>query len=265
MNNFLSLFENFTLFDSLDIFIVSIILYRFFSTLQGTRAVQVLLGTATMATLYMMSLTFELYSLHWVLEHFFEYFFIILIILFQEQIRTSLAIFGNTSLFTKRKKSYYDIQIEEIISACSALSRDKTGALIVIERDHGLLNYSSTGTKLDSKIHSDILYTIFQNSTPLHDGAVIIFQNRIQAAGCFLPLSKNLNLDRQFGTRHRAALGISEVSDALVIIVSEESGNINICSNGKFTLCDGERDLRNQMRVHLYSAREDLILDRRSA
>jgi len=257
MDNFISLFENFTLNDSIDILIVSVILYRFFSTIQGTRAVQVLVGTATIATLYWFSMSMELYSLNWVLKNFFDYFFVILIILFQEQIRSALAVFGNANLFTKKKKSYFDGQIEEVISACLALSREKTGALIVMERNYGLLNYSSTGTKLDSKIHSDILYTIFQNSSPLHDGAVILFQNRIQAAGCFLPLSKNIELDRHYGTRHRAALGISEVSDALVVIVSEESGKINICFNGQFQLCETEEDLRKLLRVHLYAARED--------
>lgn len=257
MNNFVSLFENFTLNDSLDIFIVSVILYRFFSTIQGTRAVQVLVGTATVATLYWFSISMELYSLNWVLKSFFDYFFVILIILFQEQIRSALAVFGNANIFIRKKKSYFDGQIEEIISACMALSREKTGALIVMERNYGLLNYSTTGTKLDAKIHSDILYTIFQNSSPLHDGAVILFQNRIQAAGCFLPLSKNIELDRHFGTRHRAALGISEVSDALVVIVSEETGNISICFNGKFETCENEEEFRKLLRIHLYAARDE--------
>ena len=260
MDNFISLFENFSPYDLLDISIVSLIVYRFLSTIQGTRAVQVLAGTASMATLYWMSLSLELYSLNWVLENFFEYFFIILIILFQEQIRTSLAVFGNNPVFAKKRKDFYDVQIEEVITACIALSREKTGALIVIERSHGLLNYSTTGTKLDAKIHSDIIYTLFQSSSPLHDGAIIIYQDRIQAAGCFLPLSKSLELDRKFGTRHRAALGVSEVSDALVITVSEESGEINICFNGIFKFCENENELRTRMRMHLYSARENVSM-----
>ena len=143
------------------------------------------------------------------------------------------------------------------MTACSALSKEKTGALILFERNHGLLNYSSTGTKLDSKIHSDLIYSLFQNSSPLHDGAIIIYQNRLQAAGCFLPLSKNLDIDRQYGTRHRAALGISEISDALVIIVSEESGNISLCFNGNFKVCNDEHELRKELRTNLYSARLD--------
>lgn len=253
MENLLFLFENFTLIDSLDIIVVAFIFYQFFSIVQGTRAVQVLVGTAAIATLYWFSLTMELYSLNWLLQHFFDYFILILIIIFQEQIRAALALFGNASLFTRKKKHYYDSQIEEIIAACMALSREKTGALLVLERNHGLLNYAATGTKLNSNIHSDILYTIFQTASPLHDGAVILYQNRIQAAGCFLPLSKNIDLDRQFGTRHRAALGISELSDALVLVVSEETGNISLCANGKFIHCENESLLRNQMRKELYA------------
>lgn len=263
MANFFSVFENFTISDSFDILIVSLILYRFLVTVQGTRAVQVLVGTATMATLYWLSLTFELYSLNWVLQSFFEYFFIILIILFQDQIRTSLALLGNTNFFSRKKNNYFDSQIEEVILACRALSREKTGALIVLEKNQGLLNYSTTGTKLDSRIHSDILYTLFQTSSPLHDGAVIIYNNRIQAAGCFLPLSKSFELDRQFGTRHRAAMGISEVSDAFVITVSEETGNINICFNGKMKFCEDENVLRKQIRLHLYSGKEEVGFERR--
>lgn len=263
MYNLIGLFENFTGNDAIDILIVSAVLFRFFTIIQGTRAVQVLLGTAAIATMYWLSLSFELYSLNWLLKNFIEYFFIIIIILFQEQIRSALAELGQTKIFGKKKKDYYDSQIEEVVTACSALSRERTGALIIFERHHGLLNYTATGTRLDSKIHGDILYTLFQSSSPLHDGAVILFENRIQAAGCFLPLSKNIELDRHYGTRHRAALGISEVSDALVVIVSEERGKMSICYNGRFKECDDEKELRKQLRVHLYSAREDVSLKRR--
>lgn len=264
MLNLIGLFENFNVSDLVDIVIVSAILYRFFTIIQGTRAVQVLLGTGAVATMYWISLSFELYSVNWLLKNFIEYFFIIIIILFQEQVRTALAELGQTKTLGRKKRDFYDGQIEEVVTACSALSRERTGALIIFERHHGLLNYVATGTRLDSKVHSDILYTIFQSSSPLHDGAVILFENRIQAAGCFLPLSKNIELDRHYGTRHRAALGISEVSDALVVIVSEERGKMSICYNGRFKECEDEKELRKQLRVHLYSAKEDVILKRRA-
>ena len=256
--NLANVFENFRTTDLFDIFVVSFILYQFFSILHGTRAVRILVGVFAMTTLYWVSLSFELYSLNWVLKHFFDYFFVILIILFQEEIRTALASFGRTNFFFQKGSDYYSEQIEEVVAACSALSREKTGGLIVFERVQGLLNFSLTGTKLDSKIHSDILYSLFQSSSPLHDGAVILFQDRIQAAGCFLPLSKNIELDRQFGTRHRAALGISEVSDAVVVIVSEETGKMNICVNGEFISCLTETQLRKNLRLSLFSKKRKM-------
>ena len=261
MDNLFSLFQNFKWSDLVDIIIDSFILYRFILIIQGTRAVQVLVGTAGITTLYWFSLTFELYSLNWVLKNFLDYFFVILIILFQEQIRAGLAMFGQARIFGRKKNDYFNNQIEEVVTACSALSRERTGALIVFERLHGLLNYSSTGTKLDSRIHSDIMYSIFQINSPLHDGAIVLYNNRIQAAGCFLPLSKNIEIDRHFGTRHRAALGISEVSDALVVIVSEETGKMSVCINGNFIECENETFLRKELRQKLYSGKEeDFIL-----
>ncbi|MDP7319242.1 MAG: diadenylate cyclase CdaA [Bacteriovoracaceae bacterium] len=258
MINLFSLFGNFNFSDFVDICVVSFILYRFFAIIQGTRSVQVLVGTAAITTMYWFSLSFELYSLNWLLKNFFDYFFVILIILFQEQIRSALAMFGNARVFGRKKEDIYNEQIEEVVSACSALSREKTGALIVFERYHGLLNYSSTGTKIDSKIHSDILYSIFQLNSPLHDGAAIISQDRILAVGCFLPLSKNVDLDRHLGTRHRAAVGISEVSDALVVTVSEESGKMSVCVNGQFLECEDEKQLRRQLRHNLYHSRREI-------
>ncbi len=255
METFISLFQNFNVVDAIDIALVAVILYRFFAIIQGTRAVQVLMGLITFVSIYWLSLSFELYALNWVLKSFIDYFFIIAVILFQEQIRTALAVFGEAGFIGRKKQGHYDEQIEEVVTACSALSRERTGALIVFERKHGLLNYAMTGTRLDSRVHSDIIYTLFQSNTPIHDGAVIIYQNRIQAAGCFLPLSKNIELDRHYGTRHRAALGISEVSDAVVVIVSEERGKISICSNGRFYECETETALRHQLRSHLYASK----------
>ena len=261
MDNLLSLFGNFKATDLVDILMVSFILYQFFSIIQGTRAVQVLVGTAAITTLYWFSLTFELYGINWLLKHFFDYFFIILIILFQDQIRAALALLGNTKTFGRKSRDFYHGQIEEVVMACSALSKKKKGALIVFERFHGLLNYSSTGTRLNSQIHADILFALFQTESPLHDGAVILYQNRIQSAGCFLPLAKGVELDRHYGTRHRAALGVSEVSDAVVVIISEETGKMSVCSNGKFISCDNEKDLRKQLRMLLFSAKDFSSVD----
>ena len=149
-------------------------------------------------------------------------------------------------------KDEYDFEIDEIVEATGALSKEKIGALIVIERTHGLLNYVNTGTRLDSRIHSDIIYSIFESSSSLHDGAIIIQNGKLSAAGCFLPLSKNFDIERHLGTRHRAALGLTEVTDALVVTVSEESGRISLAVEGVFYLCKTEKELGQYLR-HIWS------------
>lgn len=253
MNYLNGIFENFNIADLFDIFIVSIIVYRFLLIVQGTRAVQMLVGIAGMAVLYWVSLSYQLYSLNWLLTNYFDYFFVILIILFQDQIRAALISFGEARFFGKKKTSIYDQQIEEVVISCNALSREKTGALIVFEKNHGLLNYSLTGTRLDSKIHSDIIYAIFQHNSPLHDGAIIILGSKIQAAGCFLPLSKNVEIDRHLGTRHRAALGITEITDSVVIIISEETGRIGLTQRGLYYPIKDDDELRKNLKRMLLS------------
>lgn len=247
MNFLLSIIQNITPTDLLDMGIVSYIIYHFLFTVQGTRAVQMIIGIIAMGTLYWLSLSYELYSLNWILNHFFEYFFVILIILFQDQIRNALVSFGDTRMFEKKRKTIYDEQIEEVVAACQALSTERVGALIVFEKNHGLLNYSLTGTRINANVHSDLIYALFQANSPLHDGAIIVYQNKIQSAGCFLPLSKNIEIDKNLGTRHRAAMGISEVSDAVVVVVSEETGKINLCYGGKFTRTNTETELRSKL------------------
>jgi diadenylate cyclase len=185
------------------------------------------------------------------LNHFFDYFFIIIIILFQDQIRQTLINIGKTSIFKRTTSSLYDEQVEEVVTACGALYREKTGAIVVFEKTNGLLNYAETGTSLNCEIHSDILYSLFQTNSPLHDGAVIISGQKIQAAGCFLPLSKHVEIDRHYGTRHRAALGITEVTDAVVVTVSEETGIMNICYDGTFYAMEDENTLRKFLRKFL--------------
>jgi diadenylate cyclase len=245
------LLSNLRFLDLLDMAVVSFIVYRSLSIVKGTKAYQMLWGIVTLFMIWWVSQSYELYSLSWILKNFFDYLFIILIVLFQDQIRSALVSISGSRLAGLDRKSEFDQQIEEVVVACSALSREKTGALIVFEKHHGLSNYSSSGTRLDSRIHSDIIYSIFQLKSPLHDGAIIIYSGVIQAAGCFLPLSKNVEIDRHFGTRHRAALGITEISDAVVVTVSEESGRINICHNGVFHFMENEEQLRRYLRKFL--------------
>lgn len=237
-----------TLKDVCDVFMVSILIYQLLLIIKGTRAVQVLIGLFFLFGLYWVGLNFKLYSLNWLLEHFFDYFIVILVVLFQDQLRDALANIGVGRSFYQKSPREYEQMIEEIVEAYKLFKKQKIGALVVIERNNGLLNYIRSGSLMDSEIHLDLLYAIFQSKSPLHDGAIIISNNKIAAAGCFLPLSKSLDIDRKFGTRHRAALGISEVSDAIAISASEETGAINIFVGGEKIPCDNSNELRHLLR-----------------
>ncbi|WP_127717469.1 diadenylate cyclase CdaA [Halobacteriovorax sp. HLS] len=248
------LYQQMGIKDVVDIGVVSIILYQILRIVQGTRALQILLGLVLVLCLWGIGLYYKLYSLNWILTHFFEYFVLIFIILFQDQLRSALASVatGRRVFFGVFSRKRDTLEIEEIVEATSVLSKEKIGALIVFERDHGLENIINTGTRLNSEIHSDLIYSIFQSSSPLHDGAILIQGSKIAAAGCFLPLSNNVEIDRHLGTRHRAALGISEISDAIVVTVSEENGKMNVCVDGSFYLCSNENQLRQYLK-HLWS------------
>lgn len=248
MREIVPFLRNLRWLDLLDILVVSAIIYRILLIVQGTRAAQMLLGLGAMLALWILARAYELQALTWLLQLFFDYLFILVIVLFQDQIKSALVSFGGTKLFNKNAKSKADQLIEEVVTAAGRLSAERTGALIVFERNHGLLNYVMTGTRLDARVHADVLYTIFQPKSPLHDGAAIIFEGRIQAAGCFLPLSKSADIERHFGTRHRAAMGVTEVSDAVVVVVSEETGRIQLCSEGLFQYMENEDALRRGLR-----------------
>jgi diadenylate cyclase len=239
--------------DLIDILIVTVLIYQLLLIVRGTKAAQMIVGLGVLFILFWFGITFKLYSLNWVLAHFFDSFFIIVVVLFQDQFRSALASVGmRRNLITVFAKDEYDFEIDEVVEASGALSLEKIGALIVIERNHGLLNFVNTGTRLESRIHSDIIYSIFESSSSLHDGAIIIQNGKISAAGCFLPLSKNFDIERHLGTRHRAALGLSEVTDAIVVTVSEETGKINLCVEGIFYLCKSEKELGQYLR-HIWS------------
>lgn len=247
-----TLWQQIGLKDFIDILIVSILIYQVLLIVHGTRAVQILFGLGFTVVLFWISVSFKLYSLNWILQHFFDSFFIIAIILFQDQIRSALANVGGRNFFGFNSVESKEIEIEEVVETCGVLSKEKVGALIVFERTNGLSNYILTGTKMNSEIHSDLLYSIFQSRSPLHDGAVILRRGKIAAAGCFLPLSKNIEIDRHLGTRHRAALGLTELTDSVVVTVSEETGKINIAFAGDFYPCQNEKHLRQYLK-HLWT------------
>lgn len=225
--------SSFRLSDLLDITIVAILVYRLVLLIKGTRAMQMLTGLGILGIGFFVSSTFELFTTHWVLSYFFDYLILIVIVLFQDDLRKALTNVGKNPFFAVASAEEERVMIEEISRAAAQLAHDRIGALIVIERETGLKNFLDTGSKIEARVNSELLYSIFNASSPLHDGAVIITSGRISAAGCFLPLSKDPNIDKRYGTRHRAALGITEDTDAVVVLVSEEAGETHLVKNGR--------------------------------
>lgn len=225
-----------TLRSLLDISLVFIIVYVVLKLLRGTRAVPTAVGIVILALIYWLAVSQELAALEFVLRSAVLYIGVAIIVLFQSEIRQALMYFANRLRFPmlKRQRGQFGGSVyDEIILAATTLSSEKTGGLIVIERNVGLRNFIDAGVQLDSVISYDLLVTIFNPSTPLHDGAVIIKNERIAAASVFLPLTKNPSISRELGTRHRAAIGITEGSDAISIVVSEETGLITYVEGGE--------------------------------
>ncbi|MER3430458.1 MAG: TIGR00159 family protein [Blastocatellia bacterium] len=219
----------------LDIALVFTIVYVVLKLLRGTRAVPTIVGIILLALLYWLAVVEDLATLEFVLRSAVVYIGVAIIVLFQSEIRQALIFFANRLRFPilKRQRGQFGGSIyDEIVLAATTLATEKIGALIVIERNVGLRNFVDAGVQLDARISYDLLVTIFNPATPLHDGAVIIQNERIAAASVFLPLTKNPNVSRELGTRHRAAIGITEGSDAISIVVSEESGTITYVEGG---------------------------------
>jgi diadenylate cyclase len=220
----------------LDIGLVFIIVYVVLKLLRGTRAVPTVIGIVILALLYWFAVAQDLATLEFVLRSAVLYIGVAIIVLFQSEIRQTLIYFGNRlrlPVLRRQRGGLGETIYDEIVLAATTLSSEKTGALIVIERDVGLRNFIDAGVSLDAKLSYDLLVTIFSPSTPLHDGAVVIQGERIAAASVFLPLTKNPGISRELGTRHRAAIGITEGSDAISVVVSEETGLITFVEGGQ--------------------------------
>jgi uncharacterized protein (TIGR00159 family) len=250
-------------FDIVDIALVAFLVYRILPLIKGTRAMQMLTGLGILGIGFYVSSTFELFTTHWLLSYFFDYLILIVIVLFQDDLRRALTHVGKNPFFATASAEEEREMVDEIARAATRLAREQIGALIVIERETGLKNFIDTGSKLDSKVKAELLYSIFVQNSPIHDGAAIITHGRIAAAGCFLPLSKDPNIDKRYGTRHRAALGITEDSDAIVILVSEEAGEAHLVKNGKITTNLNEQELRQSLVALLDIARGQVNLPRR--
>ena len=214
----------------LDILAVALVLYQLLQIVRGTRAAHILAGILTVIIIYQIALQLGLETLRSMLSSLAPYTAIAIIVLFQQEIRRALGRLGRRRLLG----GYHAPEsTDEILLAIAALSRDKTGGLIVLERDAGLRTFVESGVRLDAHVSRDLLLSIFMPGTALHDGAVIIQKDRIAAAACFLPLSVRPEISSRLGTRHRAGLGITEESDALALIVSEETGAISVASAGE--------------------------------
>jgi diadenylate cyclase len=232
VSSLLARLPEFTWIDLLDILIVGFIIYELLQFIRGTHAVQMALGGVVLVVFYWFSQLFNLETVNWILRTFLPYVVFGIIVVFQAEIRKVLAHLGKTPLLGFSKQRTEEV-IDEVVLASTTLAAQRTGAIIVIERDMGLRSYIETGIGLDALVTYDLLISIFNPGTPLHDGAVIIQGNRIAAAACFLPLTVNPELSRQLGSRHRAAIGLTEDTDAVVVVVSEETGTISLVYGGR--------------------------------
>ena len=214
-----------------DIVLVAILIYQFLALVRGTRAAPMLVGVAALGLAFYLARLGELRTLNWLLSTMLPYVVFALIVVFQSEIRHALANLGSRISLMRSSSSVADVY-DDIVLAANLFSQNQTGALIVIEREIGLRTYIESGVALDARLSYDLLATIFRPSAPLHDGAVIVQRDRIAAAACFLPLSMNPVLSTQLGTRHRAAIGITEETDAVAVIISEETGTISVAVAG---------------------------------
>ncbi|MBA2621315.1 MAG: TIGR00159 family protein [Acidobacteria bacterium] len=222
-----------TVRNAVDMALVFAIVYVLLKLLRGTRAVPTVVGMVVLGLLYWLAVAQDLATLEFVLRSAVLYIGVAIIVLFQSEIRQALIYFGNRLRFpVTRRGTLGETIYDEIVLAATTLSSEKIGALIVIERNVGLRNLIDAGVQLDARVSYDLLVTIFNPSTPLHDGAVVIQRERIAAASVFLPLTKNPSVSRELGTRHRAAIGITEDSDAISVVVSEETGLITFVEGG---------------------------------
>lgn len=253
-------FSNVRIRDVIDILIVALVIYKLLSLIKETRAEQLTKGIVVLLILTKISEWAKFYTINWILDNAMTVGTLAILIVFQPELRRGLEYIGRSSFL---KKSLIEVRgeslskvVEEIVDAVASLSRQKIGALIVLEKQTGLNEVADTGTKINGLVTSDLLINIFIPNTPLHDGAVIIKDDIIKAAACFLPLTDNSNVSKELGTRHRAALGISERSDSLSIIVSEETGSISIAENGTIARYLDTKTLR-QILTDMYNPEED--------
>jgi diadenylate cyclase len=252
--SFVEFLEVLTWHDLLDIAVVAILFYNFLLLIRGTRAVQIMTGIFLAAGVYYLARLGQLTTLSTIIEKFLIFLPFAVIVLFQSEIRRALANFGRRPFFGRAGQQKLQAASNDVVLAAAALAARKVGALVVFERREGLRNYVEGGIQLDALVSFDLLLNIFTPDTPLHDGAVIVQGDRVAAAACFLPLTANPELSKEVGSRHRAALGISEETDAVALVVSEENGRIALAVGGRLELDLDAKRLRARLHDLLLAA-----------
>ncbi len=251
-------------YDVLDILIVAFIIYKIIDLIKGTRAVQMLVGLGVLFVASLLSQKLHLVTLHWILTSFLGSIILVIIVIFQNDIRKALMNMGQTPFFRRVYFFEKESEIEELTLGISSLVERRIGALIILERTTGLRDYIEKGVQLDAKLSGSLLVSIFVKESPIHDGAVIISEGRIAAAACFLPLSQDPTLKKEMGTRHRAAIGLTEESDAVAIVVSEETGDITFAMGGKLSRKMDEKGIKKVLqRLFVLSSKAFFIGMRR--
>ena len=242
---------SFSFRDLIDIALVAFISYRFLLLMKGTRGMQMTFGIIALFLFFWITRFYNLSAVEWLFSNILTYIFFAIIVLYQTELRMVLTRIGIFSFRGGHSRMRTPDGVDEIVQAASTLASRKIGALIIVEREVGLRTYAESGISLDAVITYDLLVTIFFPKTPLHDGAAIVRKNRIVAAGCFLPLTLDPHLSPELGTRHRAGIGITEDTDAVAVIVSEETGTISLSIGGKITRNYSGDELRNALRTAL--------------
>jgi diadenylate cyclase len=235
--------------DVLDILLVALLVYRVLMAFRGTRAMQITVGLGVLAGVTLLARTLALPSLGWLLDRFWSYWVVVLIVVFQPELRRALAWVGEGPVLKRLLGDAAERAkvVDEVVRAVEALANRRIGALVVLERSTGLRQYAELGVPLDAIVSADLLTSVFLPYSPLHDGAVFIQGGRVVAAGCFLPLSRNTQVGRALGTRHRAALGITEETDAIAVVASEETGRLSLALAGRMETAAGPGALRERL------------------
>ncbi|MDD5362500.1 MAG: diadenylate cyclase CdaA [Ignavibacteria bacterium] len=247
-------FLSFRLIDVIDILIVTYVFFKLYKLMRGTIAFQIFISLLLILGISFLAQLLNLQVIGWLLSKLTDIWVIALIILFQPEIRRVLIIIGRTRIVRLFMRIDLKENVTEVVDACVEFQKNGWGALIVITRSTGLQNIVETGERIDARINKELLVSIFYPRSPLHDGAVIINNNKIEAARCLLPLSEvEFMVNKNLGTRHRAGLGISEQSDAIAVIVSEESSKISVAEDGKLHICKDIEDLKEQLKEAMSS------------